>query len=395
MRVKFFVLISCIIFFCLKSYNDIISLDITKDEVKDLGNGVILYKNIQSNNEDRFAILYPPLSGLLSLISLNAFTHLSIENIQSIPSGNYSDMVSYMYATDLPYAIGTNIIQTLSEDDISKLKIAMRWKNIIGILGLFYILILHKPNLWTVVLVLFFIFNNEFITYTSQVLCSLFTIITFELVVSTLKFRSKLKFSIIGLLLGLTVSVAGINGLKLNLMMIVAALIYDDLKSKSLNKGFKKDWIIGVGICLFITVITTWVVYGVYLEKFKEVLVIFNVENKLLFNIAELEVIPFYDTFKQTIFEIIFEDNSNAQPFKTHLMTVLRYCWPFIILIILRLKQIMNNQYLIASILILLITIIPNSQDASKLLIIAQTVSIIIPVLIFLSFYNEQNKKKF
>ncbi len=351
--------------------------------------------NIKSNNIDRFAILSPPLSGLFTAISLNIFTDISIDNISFLPSGNYSDMISYIYATELSYGVGINIIQNLSQGDIYKLKIAMRWKNIIGMLGLFCILLLHRQHILNGLLALFFIFNNEFIISTSQVLCSLFIISTFKLVISILKLRSKVKFGIIGFFLGLTVGVAGIDGLKLNLMTIIAALIYDDFKNKSLNKGFKKDWVIGVLICFFITIITTWITYGLYLEKLEEVLIIFNIENKFLFSIRELKVIPFYDIFKQTIFEIIFKDSTDITSFKVHLMLAVRYCWLSILLIIFQIKQMKLNQYLIASVLILFIGIISNGQNAAKVLIMMQTISIIMPVLIFLSLYNGRDIKKF
>ena len=153
MRLKILCLVFLIIVFCLKSFDNLKSQDITRDEVEDLGNGLSLYWNIKSNNTDRFAILSPPLSGILTVLSLNLFTDISMENLNFLPSGNYSDMVSYMYAISSPQKIGEGIIQNLSKDEVYKLKIAMRWKNIIGMLVIFCILIFYNQSFLSILLV--------------------------------------------------------------------------------------------------------------------------------------------------------------------------------------------------------------------------------------------------
>ena len=393
MRLKILCLVFLIIVFCLKSFDNLKSQDITRDEVEDLGNGLSLYWNIKSNNTDRFAILSPPLSGILTVLSLNLFTDISMENLNFLPSGNYSDMVSYMYAISSPQKIGEGIIQNLSKDEVYKLKIAMRWKNIIGMLVIFCILIFYNQSFLSILLVLIFTLNNSFINSTSQVLCSLFVIVTLELIISTLKSKSKIKFTAWGLFIGLTISSSGFNGLKLNLMTIIAALVYDDFTNRSLNRGFKKDWIIGVLISCFVCIMITWITYGLYLAPLEEGLQIFNIESDFSSDIVNLKVIPFYDTFKQTIFEIIFREDNYVSAFRINLIILLKSFWPLLLLLIFNARKIQINQYLISCVLILFIGIISSNQNHEKTLIFLQTISIISQVLIFLSLYRSNTVK--
>jgi hypothetical protein len=393
MRLKILCLVFLIIVFCLKSFDNLKSQDITRDEVEDLGNGLSLYWNIKSNNTDRFAILSPPLSGILTVLSLNLFTDISMENLNFLPSGNYSDMVSYMYAISSSQKIGEGIIQNLSKDEVYKLKIAMRWKNIIGMLVIFCILIFYNQSFLSILLVLIFTLNNSFINSTSQVLCSLFVIVTLELIISTLKSKSKIKFTAWGLFIGLTISSSGFNGLKLNLMTIIAALVYDDFTNKSLNRGFKKDWIMGVLLSCFVCIIMTWITYGLYLAPLEEGLQIFNIESDLSSDILNLKIIPFYDTFKQSIFEIIFREDNYVASFGINLMILLRYSWIFVLVLLFKVKKIQINQYFIALILILFISIISSNQNHEKALIFLQTISIILPILMTLTFFKPNTVK--
>jgi len=393
MKLKISCLVFLIIVFCFRSFDNLKSQDITRDEVEDLGNGLSLYLNVVSNNTDKFAILSPPLSGILTVLALNLFTDISMKNLNFLPSGNYSDMVSYMYAISTPQKIGENIIKNLSKDGIYNLKLAMRWKNIIGMLVIFCVLILHSQSFLHILLILIFTFNNAFITSTSQVLCSLFVIITLELIISTLKSKSRIKFTALGLFIGLTISSAGFDGLKLNLMTIIATLVYDDFTNKSLNRGFKKDWIMGVLLSCFICIIMTWITYGLYLAPLKEGLQIFNIESDLSSYILNLKVIPFYDSFKQNIFEIIFREDNYVSSFKVNLMILLKSFWPFALLLIFNARKIQINQYLIAFVLILFIGIISSNQNHEKALIFLQTISIILPILMTLTFFKPNTVK--
>jgi hypothetical protein len=369
-----------IIFFGIFLFNSFISLkkkDITVIEIESLGNGVALYHNVKNSNESRFAILIPPLPGVTTL-----FPILQSPEIAALPSGDYSDLVSYMYALSIPMTLGESF--RAPEMD---LKLSMRWKNIVCFIGIFIILFCKKEYILTLVMMFFFTIFSDFIISTSQVLCALFVIWSAHLMTSLLNYsKEKWKFILLGLLCSLTVGSFGINGLILHGVGIASPIIIYDLQHKTLNRGFKKYWVIGFLLYFLVALLATWAMYGFYLEKFSVVAGMFGYKSSI-----ELRIIPFYDSIKQTVFEVIFKDKFNEYCIKYNLITLWSSLIVFLPILIYKFKSLKWQAFFPISLLI--IAIFFNDRDQQKVRLFLETVSIIFPAAVIFAIAESRSVK--
>jgi hypothetical protein len=366
MKAKIAILVISLGIFLLNAFISLKEKDITAVEIESLGNGIALYHNISTDNTERFAILIPPLSGALTLFAILP----DQSSAQLMTSGDYSDLISYMYALSIPMTLGESLVAP--EID---LKLAMRWKNIVCMLLIFVVLCLKGEYILTSLLIVFFTIFENFVTSTSQVLCALFVICSAQLMSSLLSSRFLWKFILLGVLCSLTIASFGINGLILHGIGIASPIMTYDLQHKSLNRGFKKNWVIGFLLYFLVALFTAWITYGMYLEKFRTVAGMFGYKSSI-----ELRIIPFYDSIKQTVFELIFKDKFNEYCIKYNLITLWSSLIVFLPILIYKFKSL--KWQTIFPISLLIIAIFFNNNDHQKVRLFLETVSIIFPAAV-------------
>lgn len=366
MKAKVAILVISLGIFLLNAFISLNEKDITAVEIESLGNGIALYHNIKTGNENRFAILIPPLPGALTLFAILPDQSIA----QLIPSGDYSDLISYMYALSIPMTLGGSFVAPEMD-----LKLAMRWKNIVCLICIFMILFLKGEYTLTFLLIIFFTIFADFVTSTSQALCALFVICSAQLMSSLLSSRFLWKFILLGVLCGLTIASFGSNGLILHGIGIASPIITYDLQHKSLNRGFKKNWVIGFLLYFLVALFTTWITYGMYLEKFRAVAGMFGYNSSI-----ELRIFPFYDSIKQSVFELIFQDKSNEYCITYNFITLFISLIVFLPILIYKFKSV--KWQTIFPISLLIIAIFFNNKDHQKVRLFLETVSIIFPAAV-------------
>ncbi len=377
MKAKIAILVIFLGIFLFNSFISLKERDITALEIESLGNGIALYNNIKTGNVERFAILIPPLPGAMTLSSI-----LPSPEITALPSGDYGNLVSYIYALSIPMTLG----ESFRAPEIN-LKLAMRWKNIVCLVGIFIILLYKKEYLLTSVMMVFFIIFSNFITSTSQVLCAFFVIISTQLMTSLLNNQITIwKFILLGFFCGLTIASFGMNGLILHGIGVASQIITYDLQHKSVNKGFKKNWVIGFFCYFLIAVFSTWAMYGFYLEKFSVVAGMFGYNSSF-----DLRIVPFYDSIKQTIFELIFKDKFNEYCITCNLITLWTSFMVFLPILIYKFKQLKWQAFFPISLLI--IAIFFNDRNPQKVRLFFETVSIIFPVAVIFAIAESRGVK--
>lgn len=278
------------LFFCILYF--VIKTPITQNEIRSIGNGFAVVHNIMESK--KFAVLYAPLSSIISYLFLSLTTNF--EKIYVHSSNNYNDIISYIYALNVPEIIGNQIINSDSTIE----KISIRLHNIILIL----ILIYYRKSQYSILLLQF---SQIIAISTFQVISVFLMVLSMTSMRDILQQQNVKKFSILGLIYGLLISASGCNGLFMILSSMCAILISHDMMHKKHSKGFKIAWIKNILVCFIITLIVIWIAYGMDLVP------LYNIQNlfglAILNSIAKLEIVPFFDIIQQAIFEVLFREN--------------------------------------------------------------------------------------
>ncbi len=376
-----FTLISCFILFysCLKS----IDRPITDNEIAAVGTGFQVLYNL--GVREKFAIMQPPLSGIVFYTSLKTLYQLKIIDI--IPSGNYFDMISFIFAMETPKMIGNEVLSTIGEKNFR----IIRYLNILWSLLIIYIISRRNILLGGMLALIFVPVTDMIMISTTQILSALLVVLVLELIISMMHCISYLKFILLGCVIGLLIAVSGTDGLLLSGMAIVSQIFWQDMNEKKLCKGFKKDWGIGSCITLCIAFFIAWICYGMDLACFCQLqsLLGFKPTNSI-------RIVPFFDFMKQTIFEVIFKINDNKYSFYQNISIFYNVYNGIITTVNLLLMIMKRNQYGIFSIILLISVFIYNNIYKKNIHLFFDVLSILMAIMIHFQVadYSDKSSKK-
>lgn len=352
-----FTIISFIIFLLtgIQSINEPLS----DFEIKAIGTGFEIIYNIDA--EEKFAILEPPLPGIISYAILKSF--YIIEDISYMPSGNYFNIVSFMFALETSKVIGQNIVSLVGEKNCK----IIRYINIIWLVIILFIVLKHNIIIGGLLMLFLYPLQTIIMTSTNQTLSLLLVILTLEIMSSIMQHFSYLKYILLGVIVGLLIAVSGSDGILLAGMAIVSVIIWTDIKQKKMHKGFKKKYLIGYLITCFSLIFVVWICYGM------DLVCLCQLESLLgLPPTNAIRIIPFFDSMKQIIFEIIFPMDNHQYSFLENI-SIFFNVYNIIITILSLLMVIkVGSQYGIFSIVLLLSISIYNNINPEKINVFLQ-----------------------
>ena len=367
-----FTIISCfiLIYSCIKSIDN----TITEDEITAVGTGFEVFYNL--GVQEKFAIMQPPLSGIISYSILKGFHQLN--NIAVIPSGHYFGLVSFMFAIETPKMIGNEIISAIGKQNFK----IIRYINILWVVLILYIISRRNVLLGGVLAIFLYPLNDIIITSTVQVLSVLLVIIILELMNSIKESVSYLKLILLGIVIGLLLAVYGSDGILLVGIIIISQVISRDIEKKKLSKGFKKALIIRGFITFLSAIFIVWICYGMDLACFCQLQSLMGFEPT-----NSIRIVPFFDSIKQFFFEILFPMHDHKYSFFENISRFFNmYNIIITALSLLMMLKIGNlhNQYGIFSIILIVAVCIYNDSNPVKIEIFFQTTTIILTVMTIL-----------
>ena len=359
----FFTILSFIIF--ILSSIEYINKPLSDSEIKAIGTGFEVIHNI--NSHEKFAILEPPLAGIMSYLILNTF--YTIDNISYITSGNYFDMISFLFALETSKMIGKKIVLLIGDENCK----IIRYLNLLWLVIIFYLI--SKDNIILCLILMFFLYpiRSIIITSSNEILSVLLVITTLDIMNFIIKNDCIYKqYIFLGVIVGLLISGSGFNGVILGGMAISSVIIESDLEKKKFNKGFKKKYFIGYLLLLISAIFCLWICYGMNLVSL----------NQLgLSQISNIKIIPYFDTIKQIIFESIFLIDDNQYSFFDNI-SIFFNLYNNIIIILSLLISINNvNQNSIFSIMLIISIAIYNSPNYEHIHIFFTITSILLAIL--------------
>ncbi len=298
-------------------------------EIIQLGIGTQWLYNVTSHSNDysRFAIVHPPLSGIVTALPLYLYGfRLENDFIYMNTNNQYDDMVSYLHAMKMPYIVGNEVI---SQANINKIDIYrfLRMPNItcVGItciiILIFTLYITQSYNiaLFSVITYVLLLLLNQniqmtFVTMTSTNLLAMLLTASWFATMSMLSNPNYYKCSMIGVTIGGLYITADTTGMLFFCMVICANILTNDILQKQLSRGFKLQW---VRYCLYTILIflsIVWIGYGMYLAPPDEFITpfIFNITQNICktlgCNITDIKIIPFDDNLRKLMYSVMFED---------------------------------------------------------------------------------------
>ena len=366
-------IISCtiLIYGCIKSINKPIS----EGEIKSVGVGFEVFYNLKA--KEKFAILYPPLPGIISYSTLNSIYQPQTASI--IPSGNYFGLVSFMFAIETPNLIGSEILSTVGEENFK----VIRYINILWVVLL--LLFVSKGDIGFIGVLSLFLYPLTDIMMNSnvQILSALLVILVLELMNSILSCISYIKFILLGIVFGLLISVSGTNGFLFGGVAVISQIIWRDIEGKKLSKGFKKEWLFGSLLAIFTGMVVAWICYGMDLACFCQLQSLLGFEPT-----NSARVVPFFDSMKQIVFESVFAIYGHKYSFFGNLRGFFTIHNAIITTLSLFMMIKRFNQYGIFSIILILAICIYNDVDEDKIQIFFEITSIILTSLTGLSVWK-------
>lgn len=360
--------------------------DLTKNEIKDLGVGASIYHNLHSNR--KFAILHPPLSGIISFMSVKHFLNFNISSLATEPSGNYDDLVTYMYALKTPFILGEGILKNLQlQYSTYHIAMIMRIKNFC--LVFLILLYLAYKNIPFTIAVAIVLLPLRIADSTSEIMSAFLIVCTLILMNSILYYRSRAKFVLLGIVLGLSISNYGFKGLILCGASICSSIISYDLQNKIKSRGFNLIWFLDVFFCIIVALTVTWILYGMDLVCICQLESLLELQSAFYKSIMNWKIVPFFDTFKQSMFEVIFRDNEDQQSFFQNIFTF--FTLQNIILTLFAIESTIKqrNSYSILCCFLILSGIVLNTYGV----ILFRTISIAMIILCCMIFMHMLENK--
>ena len=300
--------------------------NIARNEVIHLGTGMQLLHNIEINNaEKRFAIMHPPLPGLILALPLYFECFYLEENFINMNAiDKYDDMVSYLYAKNLPYLAGKNIIDQISKEDFQEIIFQVRSVCTCIILFLLAILITYvTKSVWISIGIIIFFSNLDISHYIflgiANNLLMIFLLLSLLIINLMLHNPNYFKSIVLGILMGGVYATAKSSGMLIFTLLLLGCIISHDILQEKVSKGFNKRWIGYISCSASIFLLTVWICYGAYLTSPDAVITstIFQITSliceELKCNISNIRIIPFDDILRQFIFSIIFDDKAATQ----------------------------------------------------------------------------------
>jgi hypothetical protein len=372
----FLAIISCTMFFlkCIDS----IDREITNSELSSVGTGFQIFHNLEGG--ERFAIVEPPLSGIISYSILNSIYQL--DNIGAIPSGNYFDIVSFIFALETPKVIGSQILSSVGEKNFK----VTRYVNILLLLVVVYIV--SRGNIFILIIapLLLMPYSGALMTSTSETLSTLFLLLTLNLVKSTSDCPSYIKFTLLGLVIGLLMATYGSNGMILAGIAILSQVIFIDIKEKRFNKGFKREWVIGTLITFGVSLITLWICYGMDLACYCQLESLLSLKPS-----SSIRIVPFFDIMKQTIFEIIFSTKEHKYSLFENVSNFFNGYNLLVILLIILVSVRKLSHYGIFSLISLIAVLIYNDSNVELINSFFNIISVILAIALTLQIRDYFN----
>jgi hypothetical protein len=280
-----------------------IEKEVTKDEIAAVGTGFQIFHNLGGG--EKFAIVQPPLPGIMSYTILSSTYQL--QNIAAIPSGNYFDMVSFIFALETPKVIGNEILLSVGEENFKKI----RYVNLLLVATILYIISRKSISLVTILAITLYPFTDILMTGTTEALSGLLVMLLLDGMISSMSY---VKFTIVGLIIGLLIATAGTSGMILAGAAILSQIVFIDIKKKRLSKGFKREWVIGTFLIFTTATTIAWICYGMDLACYCQLESLLGLEPS-----SSIRIVPFFDSMKQTLFDIIFSTNDHKYSFSENI----------------------------------------------------------------------------
>jgi hypothetical protein len=361
-----FTIISCIIFIL----GSIKSIDqpISDSEIRAIGTGFEIFYNLEA--PEKFAILEPPLSGIISYTLLKNL--YSLGDISYIPSGNYFGLLAFMFALETPKIIGSQILANIGEKNFKNL----RYINLIWIAMILYLVSRENIILGGILMLFLYPFQDRMMTSMTQTLSILLILLVLALMNATIKRMSYFHCIMLGVVIGLLIALSGSDGILFAGMAIVSVIIWHDIEKKKLSKGFKKQYLLGYLKACFTAMFILWICYGMDLVCFCQLqsLLGFTPTNSM-------RIVPFFDSIKQVVFEVLFPMYEHQYSFIGNISEFFNPYNTIITILNLFLGIKIQNQNRVFSIVLIASICLYNNSNPAKIDNFFQITSMILVIL--------------
>lgn len=351
----------------------------TENEIANLGNGFALFHNLDST--EKFAIVQPPLAGLLSFSILKMCSNF--DSVSAVPSQNYFDMLGFINALEAPNTLGQQVI-----DKSSNLKIA-RSVNLCLVVILLLILARRNCLLSGLAALMLYPASGVIASATAPMLSALLVTAAFQLMVSILRNKSSSRFILLGIVIGLVIASAGASAFILCGISICTPLIMHDWNNKTRSRGFSPDGVRNIGLCFFVAGATAWLAYGMDLACLCQLQTLLGFAPT-----SSLRVVPFFDPLKQFVFEILFQPQQHIYSFRDNFLQFFDMTNSVLSLLILVCSLRHFHNYSLFSLLLLLSALFYNDPNHAKITLFFDTVSLTLTISAVLLLNNISDIKK-
>jgi hypothetical protein len=348
-------------------------------EIANVGNGFAAYHNLKAN--EKFAILQPPLVGIISFSTLQLF--FQFDDVSALPSQNYFDMLAFMYASEVPRLLGRQIVEKVDNFRIARLP------NLLLLVVFLAILACKNFFLSGLLAALLYPVSGLIVSATPQLITSLLVITSFELMTSILKKRSSAKFALLGITIGLAMASFGAAVFILCGISICTPIIMYDWKNKSRSKGFNGEWLKDSVLCFVLAAAVAWIAYGRGLACLCQLQTLLGFAPT-----SSIRIIPFFDSLKQFVFEILFQPDQHVYSFKANISQFFNFKNSLLVLGITIVSLKHFNHYSLFSLALVAAAIFFNDLNHEKVILFFETVSIILTISAILLLNNISDIKK-
>ena len=282
------------------------------EEISNIGTGIQVISNVKNNNN--YAIVQPPLPGILSAILIGeTFKNDTL----LIGNDKYYDFISYLQTMYTPYIIGNAILENFEGNLI------LRYASILSILVVslcIYTICRFCTNsvsatIFSVIFFLIQIYSSyeQIIRINGLSLTQIFLWSGLITMMSILQKLNTCKSIILGGLFAGAAMSGGGNAIILMLILLMSCLISKDIARKKISNGFNKKWTYCILLLIFTFFFILWLGYGAKMSAPEDLIIQpFYVFFKK-YNMEKQHIIAFMDIIKKFIFDVLFSQSSDVE----------------------------------------------------------------------------------